>query len=841
MKKIVIGMAAEVDAGKTTLSEALLFHAGAIRSMGRVDNRNTFFDTRGAERERGITIFSKQAILSLPGTTITLIDTPGHVDFSTETERVMNVLDYAILVISAADGIREHTETLWQLLRHHNIPCFLFVNKMDQPGADEEVILKHLKSRLSDAVVNMTHPDPEDLSLLDDGLLSQYLETNTVDEAHFPKFIRERKMFPCFFGSALRDKGVTELLQALSALTVMPEYPESFGARVLKITYDTDRTRLTHLKITGGTLSAKETVPDVGKIDRIRLYSGERFTVVPSVSAGDVCAVTGLSDSRAGDVYGCEKQAAEPVLEPVLSYRVLPHNMDSVKLLPLVRRLEEEDPTLHVLWEETSAEIHIEVMGAVQLEILQRELLERFEAEVTFDAGNIVYRETIANTVEGVGHFEPLRHYAEVHLLLEPLPRGTGLQFDTDLSEDLLSGNWQRLILTHLSEKRHRGVLTGSYLTDVRITLVAGRAHPKHTEGGDFRQATYRAVRQGLMQAENVLLEPRYAFRIRTPEESLGRVMHALDTSYADFTREADEDDFAVLTGHAPVATFRDFASEIPALTKGRGRISYRPDGYQECHNPEEVIAARGYDPAADLRNPPGSVFCASGAGFPVPWDEVFSYMHLPSVLAEAKPADEASPERRYSGSLTDTLDLALGTEEIDSILAQASHANARQNKKAPVRRPEPKPYRGTENVQNAGPECLLVDGYNIIHAWDDLRQIAEVNIDGARGKLLDVLSNYAAYRGIEVIAVFDSYRVPGHAEEASLYQNIGVVFTRQAETADAYIERYALQHARKRRIYVATSDEQVQIGIRSAGSYVISARELEALIRTAEQEIREH
>jgi len=841
MKKIVIGMAAEVDAGKTTLSEALLFHAGAIRSMGRVDNRNTFFDTRGAERERGITIFSKQAILSLPGTTITLIDTPGHVDFSTETERVMNVLDYAILVISAADGIREHTETLWQLLRHHNIPTLLFVNKMDQPGADEAAILAQLKSRLSDAVVNMTHPDPEDLSLLDEGLLAQYLETGTVDETLYPGLIRNRQMFPCFFGSALRDTGVTELLQALSALTVMPEYPEAFGARVLKITYDTDRTRLTHLKITGGTLSAKETIPDVGKIDRIRLYSGERFTVVPSVSAGDVCAVTGLTDSRAGDVYGCEKRAAEPVLEPVLSYRVLPHNMDSVKLLPLVRKLEEEDPTLHVLWEEANAEIHIEVMGAVQLEILQRELLDRFGAEVTFDAGNIVYRETIADTVEGVGHFEPLRHYAEVHLLLEPLPRGTGLQFGSDLSEDLLSGNWQRLILTHLSEKRHRGVLTGSYLTDVRITLVAGRAHPKHTEGGDFRQATYRAVRQGLMQATNILLEPRYAFRIRTPEESLGRVMHALDTSYAGFTREADDaDGSAVLTGHAPVATFRDFAADLPALTKGRGRISYRADGYQECHNPEEVIAARGYDPEADLRNPPGSVFSASGSGFPVPWDEVYSYMHLPSVLADAGSTDEVSVERRSSASLTEALDLALGTEEIDSILAHASHANAKQNKKAPVRRPEPKPYRGTENAQNAGPECLLVDGYNIIHAWDDLRQIAEVNIDGARGKLLDVLSNYAAYRGIELIAVFDSYRVPGHAEEASRYHNIEVVFTKQSETADAYIERYALQHARRRRILVATSDEQVQIGIRSAGAYVISAHELASLVRSAEAEIRE-
>ncbi len=841
MKKIVIGMAAEVDAGKTTLSEALLFHAGAIRSMGRVDNRNTFFDTREAERERGITIFSKQAILTLPGMSVTLIDTPGHVDFSTETERVMNVLDYAVLVISAPNGVREHTETLWQLLEHYNIPVFLFVNKMDQPGADESEVLRLLKSRLSDAVVNMTHPDAEDLSLLDEQLLAGYLEENAIDGSHFPKLIRERRMFPCFFGSALRDQGVTEFLQALADLTEMPEYPDSFGARVLKITYDADRTRLTHMKITGGTLTAKETVPGMGKADRIRVYSGDRFAVVPSVSAGDVCAVTGLTDSRAGDVYGSGVRTAEPVLEPVLSYRVLPLNMDSVKLLPLIRRLEEEDPTLHVLWEESNAEIHIEVMGAVQLEILQKELAGRFEAEVTFDAGSIVYHETIADIVEGVGHFEPLRHYAEVHLLLRPLPRGSGLVFDTDLSEDLLSGNWQRLILTHLAEKRHRGVLTGSCLTDVRITLVAGRAHPKHTEGGDFRQATYRAVRQGLMQAENVLLEPQYSFRIQTPEDSLGRVMHALDLSYADFTREADAaDGSAVLTGHAPVSAFRDLPADLPALTKGRGRVSYRPDGYRECHNPEEVIAERGYDPEADLRNPPGSVFCAAGSGFPVPWNEVFSYMHLPSVLAESTASPELSPERRASGSLDEQLDLALGTDEIDSILQRASHANSRPDKKPPVRKPASKPYRGTETSQNAGPECLLVDGYNIIHAWDDLRQIAEVNIDGARGKLLDILSNFSAYRGIEVIAVFDSYRVPGHAEESVRYHNIQVVYTRQSETADAYIERYTLQHAKQRRIHVATSDGLEQIGIRSAGSYVISARELADLVRAAESEIRE-
>ncbi|MBO4323980.1 MAG: TetM/TetW/TetO/TetS family tetracycline resistance ribosomal protection protein [Lachnospiraceae bacterium] len=843
MKKIVIGMLAHVDAGKTTLSEALLFHAGVLRRMGRVDRRDTFFDTRATERERGITIFSKQAVLPFADCSFTLLDTPGHVDFSPETERTMSVLDYAVLVISGADGVQNHTETLWNLLSHYRIPTVLFVNKMDQPGTDEQTLLASLKKKLSDSIVNMTHPDDEDLSLLSEEMLQEYLENGTVQRSHFPSLIRERRMFPCFFGSALRDSGVDIFLEALKELTLMPETQEAFGARVYKITYDSDNTRLTHMKITGGTLSAKETIEEAGKADRIRIYSGEKFTVVPTVSAGDLCAVTGLTDSRAGDVYGSAKDSAATVLEPVLSYRLRPKNMDSVKLLPLIRRLEEEDPSLHVLWEEAVKEIHIQVMGTVQLEILTRELHDRFGAEVAFDTGSIVYRETIADTVEGVGHFEPLRHYAEVHLVLSPLPAGSGLTFQTALSEDLLSGNWQRLILTHLAEKRHRGVLTGSFLTDVSITLVAGKAHPKHTEGGDFRQATYRAVRQGLMQAENVLLEPFYSFRITLPEESIGRVMHELDTMYASFHREDDTaDGEAVLCGSAPVSAFRDFPAELPAFTKGRGRITWQVDGYRPCHNADEVIAAMHYDPEADLRNPSGSVFCTHGSGYPVAWYEVPQHMHLPFVLRpegiEEETVNFSAPDVR---SRMEAMDLALGTEEIDRIIQRSGHANERADKKMPVKKPAPKPYRGTETKHLNGPEWVLVDGYNIIHAWPELAELANVNLDSARGKLLDQLSNYAAFRGCELIAVFDAYRLIGHAEEYFDYHNIHVVFTKEAETADRYIERFTHQHAGDYRIRVATSDGMEQIIIRGAGSLVVSAREFLAEVNAAEQDILEH
>lgn len=839
MKKLVVGMIAHVDAGKTTLSEALLFHAGNIRSMGKVDNGNTFFDTRLYERERGITIFSKQAVLSLPGCSVTLMDTPGHVDFSAETERAMSVLDYAVLVISASDGVQDHTETLWSLLAHYRIPTVVFVNKTDRPGTDEQALLRELKRRLSDNIVNLTHPDPEDLSLLSEQLLSGYLENGSIDETVYPELIRSRHMFPCFFGSALRDTGVREFLDAFPRLFVMPDYPEEFGARVFKITYD-DGTRLTHMKITGGTLLSKMQISDSEKADRIRIYSGERYETVPSAGPGEICAVTGLSESRAGDVYGSAVESNVPVLEPVLTYRLIPNNIDAVQLLPKLRLLEEEDPTLHVVYEETVRELHLQVMGAIRLEILQKELLSRFGADVSFDTGNIVYKETIAGPAEGVGHFEPLRHYAEVHLYLEPLPRGSGLVFETGLSEDLLAGNWQRLILSHLAYKRHRGILTGSPLTDVKFTLVAGKAHPKHTEGGDFRQATYRAVRSALMQAGCVLLEPEYAFRITLPEESLGRIMHTLDRMQASFTREEDTGDGnAVLTGVAPVSLFRDLPAELPALTKGRGHVTTRVNGYCPCHNPEEVIAARGYDPDSDLANPSGSVFCTHGSGYTVPWYEVPEHMHLPFVRVANRVSDAVSPIVPKA-NLTEQLDLALGTEEIDRILRQSTHANEKPGKKAPERKPAPKPYRGSETKHLSGPEYLLVDGYNIIHAWPELAALSETNLDAARSKLLDILSNYRGYRHAEVIVVFDAYRVKGHGEEFFDYHNLHVVFTKEAETADRYIERFAHTHAENRRIRVATSDGLEQIIIRGEGSYVLSARELAEEVRATEQSIRE-
>ncbi len=843
MKKLVIGMIAHVDAGKTTLSEALLYHAGNIRSMGKVDNKNTFFDTRQYERERGITIFSKQAVLSLPDCTVTLVDTPGHVDFSAETERAMSILDCAVLVISGTDGVQDHTETLWNLLAHYRIPTVLFVNKMDRPGTDEAALLSELKARLSDNIVNLSHPDPEELSLLSESLLSSYLSDGTVDEFLFPELIKSRHMFPCFFGSALRDTGVTEFLNALPALLPMPEYPESFGAKVYKITYDEDKKRLTHMKITGGTLTAKMPISEAEKVDQIRIYSGERYETVPFAEAGTVCAVTGLAESRAGDVYGYAQESDRPVLEPVLTYRLIPNNTDAVQLLPKLRLLEEEDPTLHVVYEETLRELRLQVMGAIRLEILKKELLSRFGADVSFDTGSIVYRETIAGCAEGVGHFEPLRHYAEVHIFAKPLPPGSGLRFNTELSEDLLSGNWQRLILTHLSEKRHRGILTGSLLTDVQFTLVAGKAHPKHTEGGDFRQATYRAVRSALMQAGCVLLEPEYAFRMTVPEESLGRVMHRLDQMLASFDREADNGDGnAVLTGVGPVSLFRAMPEELPALTKGRGHVSTRFNGYRPCHNPEEVIATRGYDPDADLSNPSGSVFCSNGSSFSVPWDEVPAYMHLPNVVNVNASDEEILPANvTPTGNLTEALYLALGTEEIDSILKKSSHANARPEKRMPERKPEPKPYRGAETKHLNGPAYLLVDGYNIIHAWPELATLAATNLDASRSKFLDILSNYRGFRNEEIIVVFDAYRVKGHGEEYFDYHNLHVVFTKEAETADRYIERFTHQNASNRRIRVATSDGLEQIIIRGEGSLVLSARELLEEVRATEANIREH
>lgn len=841
MKKLVIGMIAHVDAGKTTLSEALLFHAGKIRSMGRVDNRNSFFDSKEVERERGITVFSKQAVLKLPDCSVTLTDTPGHVDFSPEAERAISVLDYAVLVISGTEGIQNHTVTLWNMLAHYEIPAFIFVNKCDRPDVSEEALMSSLRSTLSDSIVNMTHPDFEEIGLCDEALLKEYLETGTVKKESLPAVIKKRNLFPCFFGSALKDTGVSELLDAFSSLTVMPESPAEFGAVVYKITHDADRTRVTHMKITGGRITAKETIPDVGKIDMIRVYSGERYETVKEAEPGDLCAVTGLTESKAGDVYGSASFAKASLSEPVLSYRLVPLNTEPALLLPAVMQLEEEEPTLHVLWEERTKEIRIQVMGTVQLEILARELRSRFGAEVTFDTGDIVYKETIANTVEGVGHFEPLRHYAEVHLILEPLPAGSGLEFCTDLSEDLLSGNWQRQILSALSHKRHRGVLTGSVLTDVRMTLVAGKAHPKHTGGGDFRQAACRAVRQGLMQSENVLLEPFYSFILTIPGDSIGRVMHALTELHADFERDADSHDGnAVLKGYAPVSSFQDFPALLPTLCKGKGHIFRRVDGYRPCRNAEEVIQKIGYDPDADLSNPSYSVFCTHGSGYPVTWDEVFHHMHLPSVLYDVGEALTEAVSKKNPDSLMESLDLALGTEEIDRIIKSSSHANEKVGKKAPVKREE-KLYRSTEPKKKYNSHWVLVDGYNIIHAWPELSELATQNMDSARGKLLDILTNYAAYKGCNLIAVFDAYLVKGHDEEAFDYNGIHVVFTKEAETADGYIERFTHVHASDYRITVATSDGMEQIIIRGAGSLVLSAREFLSEIRESEAAIREH
>lgn len=841
MKKLVIGMAAHVDAGKTTLSEALLFHAGKIRSMGRVDNRNSFFDSKEVERERGITVFSKQAVLKLPDCQITLTDTPGHVDFSPETERAISVLDYAVLVISGTEGVQNHTVTLWNMLEHYGIPAFLFVNKTDRPDVSEEALMSSLRSTLSDSIVNMTHPDYEEIGLCDEALLKEFLDTGTVRMESLPDVIKRRGIFPCYFGSALKDTGVSELLSALCGLTLMPEPSDSFGAIVYKITHDADKTRVTHMKITGGKITAKETIPDVGKIDMIRIYSGERFETVKEAEPGDLCAVTGLTDSKAGDVYGSAVFEKASLSEPVLSYRLIPLNTEPALLLPAVMQLEEEEPTLHVLWEERTKEIRIQVMGTVQLEILARELRSRFGAEVTFDTGDIVYKETIANTVEGVGHFEPLRHYAEVHLILEPLPAGSGLEFCTELSEDLLAGSWQRQILSALSHKRHRGVLTGSVLTDVRMTLVAGKSHPKHTVGGDFRQASCRAVRQALMQAKNVLLEPFYSFVITIPPESIGRVMNALTELHADFERDADSrDGSAVIKGYAPVSAFQDFPAMLPTLCKGKGHVFRRVDGYRPCRNSAEVIQKAGYDPDSDLSNPSYSVFCTHGAGYPVMWNEVFEHMHLPSVLYDTGESFEETVTAKNPQSLMESLDLALGTEEIDRIIKNSSHANERACKKAPVRREE-KLYRSTEPKKRYSTHWVLVDGYNIIHAWPELAELAKQNMDSARGKLLDILTNYAAYKGCELIAVFDAYLVKGHDEEAFDYNGIHVVFTKEAETADGYIERFTHVHASDYRITVATSDGLEQIIIRGAGSLVLSAREFLSEIKESEALIREH
>ena len=844
MGKIVVGILAHVDAGKTTLSEGMLYTSGAIRTMGRVDNRDAFLDTYALERERGITIFSKQAVFPLGTTQVTLLDTPGHVDFSPEMERTLQVLDYAILVISGADGVQGHTRTLWNLLRRYEIPTFVFVNKMDQKGTDAEVLLQELKNVLEEGCVDFSAKRDahfyEETAVCSEDALEEFLETGRLKKETLQELFLERQLFPCFFGSALRLEGVKEFVEQMQELIKVPAYPETFGAKVFKIARDEAGNRLTYLKITGGSLKVKAVI-EGQKVNQIRIYSGEKYEAVNEVEAGSICAVTGLSDTYPGEGLGAEQGMYLPVLEPVLNYQVIPtEGDDPILLLPKLRELEEEEPQLHIVWEEALQEIHVQLMGEVQLEVLKTLIYERFGAEVEFGQGNILYKETIQNTVEGVGHFEPLRHYAEVHLLLEPGEPGSGVQCMSVCSEDLLDRNWQRLILTHLMETEHRGVLTGAPITDIRITLVSGKAHLKHTEGGDFRQAVYRAVRQGLKQADSVLLEPYYEYRLELPSENVGRAMTDIERMHGTFGLPQTEADRTILTGMAPVSTMRDYQKEVHAYTRGNGTLQCTLKGYAPCHNTEEVLAATGYDSERDTLHPTGSVFCAHGAGFLVPWYEVKEYMHLPSIMQE-KPSD--SPEEKQTAyRVSKETDAWIDTEEVDRIIAQSVGANKKQ--KTLPKKKVPEYYKSTSKPkkQEVREEYLLVDGYNVIFAWEDLKDLAQVSIDGARGKLLDVLCDYQGMKKCNLIVVFDAYRVQGHKTEISTYHNIHVVFTKEAETADQYIEKFAHENGKKYNVTVATSDGLEQIIIRGQGCRLLSARELKDEIeRTKKTLFEEH
>lgn len=878
MKQLVVGILAHVDAGKTTLSEGLLFENGSIRKIGRVDNKDAFLDTFALEKERGITIFSKQAVLQRGDKIITLLDTPGHVDFSAEMERTLWLLDAAVLVISASDGIQGHTRTLWKLLKKHNVPVVIFINKMDQPGADKEQILKQLKSQLSDSCVDFSNQHSldmmEQIAVSDEKLLDYFLEKGELTKGQIMEAITSRNVYPCLFGSALKNEGVECLLTLLYEYIKMPDYPKEFGARVYKIARDEQGNRLTYLKVTGGSLKVKETLSAdtkdgehwEEKINQIRVYSGAKFEPINEALPGCVCAVTGLTRTIAGEGLGVEKNGEVPILEPVLEYSiVLPDGIDALSMLPKLRQLEEEDPQLHVVWEEKSRELKVQLMGEVQLEVLKCQIQERFGVKAAFEEGAIVYKETIADTVEGVGHFEPLRHYAEVHLLMSPGEPGTGIQVLADCSEDLLARNWQRLIMTHVEEREHRGVLTGSVLTDVKITLVAGKAHLKHTEGGDFRQATYRAIRQGLMQASSVLLEPHYEFRLEVPAAMVGRAMTDLERMHGNFILQdsggSSSDvstgvrDNAVLTGTIPVSTARGYSMQVTSYTKGMGHFFCTLKGYYPCHNTEEVVERIGYHPQEDMRNPADSVFCMHGAGEIIPWHQVHEYMHV-SAEGEAIYRGEADTPVYYegmkplTGKTKENTDQVIGTEEIDYIINRAAFSNRKDDFSHKPGYLKKKPTTMEYGISKAArtvtynpkpkmPKYLLVDGYNVIFAWEELKELAEKNIDGARGALMDILCDYQAICQMEVILVFDAYRVAGHATEFCDYQNIHVVYTKEAETADYYIEHFAHENSRKYDITVVTSDGLEQVIIRGAGCGLISSREFEEEVKRRKDSFR--
>ena len=826
VKNTVIGILAHVDAGKTTLCEAMLYRSGKIKKMGRVDHRDSYLDNHQLERARGITIFSKQARLELAESAVTLLDTPGHADLSAEMERTLQVLDCAVLVISGSDGVQAHTETLWRLLRRYRVPCFLFVTKMDLPGTEREQLMEQLNKRLDEACLDFTRQDDallERLAMCSEAAMEKYLDTGTLEKTDLAGMISRRELFPCFFGSGLKLDGVDELLAALDRYAPAQMDRGAFGAKVFKIARDAQGNRLTYLKVTGGELKPRALLRYADengesheeKISQLRLYSGMKYDAAESVTAGQVCAALGLSATWPGQGLGAEPDSEAPILEPVLGYRVkLPGDTDPAVLYPKLQLLGEEDPLLHVLWNARTREISVRLMGQIQTGIFRSLVKERFDVDVELDAGHILYRETIADTVEGVGHFEPLRHYAEVHLLLEPLPAGSGIVLDTVCSEDVLDRNWQRLILSHLQEKQHLGVLTGSPLTDVKITLTAGRAHLKHTEGGDFRQATYRAVRQGLMQAKSVLLEPYYAFTIEVPPEQIGRAISDLRGMNGSFTSPEESDGLMRLEGSAPVSAMNDYMTELVAYTHGRGRMNLRPGGYHPCHGQKAVVEAIGYDPEADLENTPDSVFCAHGAGFTVKWNQVPDYMHLESSLK--KPEEAMAPVQRVRRSLS------IDERELEAIM---------EREFGPIRRPEYRSAQRNEAPAAAGEaeqkkEYLIVDGYNLIFAWEELKALAVDRLDLARGRLMDMLSSYCGYTKAELVLVFDGYRTPGNPGERSEYHNIHVAFTKDGETGDAYIERIVDEIGKNYAVRVVSSDNLIRLSALRSGVLRTSSKE---------------
>lgn len=831
MKKITLGILAHVDSGKTTLSEAFLYATGKIRKLGRVDHKDAFLDNFDLEKQRGITIFSKQAELEYADTKITLLDTPGHVDFSAEMERTLQVLDYAVLVVSGSEGVQGHTETLWKLLNKYNIPTFIFVNKMDIPGANKEFALTNIRNKFGDGVIDLSveEKDMEAIAVCDEDVLEMYMESGEISDETIADLVYERKIFPCYFGSALKNEGIDKLLDGINRYSFEPVYHEEFGAKVFKIVKE-NGVRLTYMKITGGFIKVKDILSGITdgnqwseKINDIRVYSGEKFKSISEADAGCICAISGLNNTYPGQGLGFEMQSESPNLQPVLSYQIIiPENVNINQAYKMLKELEEEDPTLSLKWNEETKEIIANVMGPIQIQVLKHIIKERFDMDVEFGTGSILYKETINNIVEGVGHFEPLKHYAEVHLLMEPGQLGSGITFESNLNESLLSRNWQRLIMTHLAEKEHKGVLTGSPITDIHFTLVAGKAHLKHTEGGDFREATYRAIRQGLKKAESVLLEPYYNFTLKIPSENIGRAMTDIDQMSGNINQPETEGEMSVITGFAPAATIGDYINTVNEYTHGTGTLSLDYKGYGPCHNSEEIIAEKAYDSEADIANPTGSVFCSHGAGFVVPWDQVEQYMHVKTDSKNGEMYDIENVPVIRSASNT-YRDSYATDKELEEIFEKTF---------GPIKRKkytEKKVRQYSENEQKAThkkvlPQCLLVDGYNIVFAWDELKEIAKTNIDGARDRLLDIMCNYQGYKGNTVIVVFDAYNVKKHAETVSKYHNIYVVYTKEAETADMYIAKTTHKLANKFQVTVATSDALEQLIIMGHGALRMSA-----------------